>query len=177
VTSSAPSAAVTAPPAAVAEPDRMPAPLPRRVVTDARPSVLFACRANAGRSVTARVLAERYAAGRFDVHSAGSEPASAIHANVAAVLTGLGLDVSAETPKPFNPDARYTVVVTMGCGDTCPYYAGARYEDWPIDDPKGQDPDTVRRIVADIDTRVRDLLTELDPAAALPAHVTSPLPR
>ena len=140
-----------------------------------RPSILFACRANAGRSVTARVLAEHYAAGRVEVHSAGSEPASEIHAIVAAALAELGLDTSAETPKPFDPDARHTVVITMGCGDTCPYYAGARYEDWPIDDPKDQDPDTVRRIVADIDTRVRRLLTELVPELTLPVAVSVPL--
>ena len=66
-------------------------------------------------------------------------------------------------PKPFDPTATYDVVITMGCGDTCPVYLGARYEDWPLDDPKGQDPDTVRRIVDDIDKRVRTLLDELEP--------------
>jgi protein-tyrosine-phosphatase len=126
-----------------------------------KPRVLFACRANAGRSVAARLLAERYAAGRAEVLSAGSEPALEVHPEVAAVLLELGLDPSREQPKPFDPDATYDVVVTMGCGDTCPVYPGARYEDWPLDDPKGQDPATVRRIVAEIDDRVRSLVDEL----------------
>jgi arsenate reductase (thioredoxin) len=127
------------------------------------PRVLFACRANAGRSVAARVLAERYADGRVAVFSAGSEPGTEVHPEVAAVLAERGLDSSHELPKPFDPNARYDVVVTMGCGDTCPVYLGARYEDWPLDDPKGKDLPTVRRIVDDIDQRVRELLAELTP--------------
>jgi arsenate reductase len=138
------------------------------------PSVLFACRANAGRSVTARVLAEHYGGGRIEVHSAGSEPAGEIHPEVAAVLTGLGLDITREAPKPFDPAARYTTVVTMGCGDTCPYYAGASYDDWPIEDPKGQDAATVARIVQDIDARVRDLLARVAPGIELPPSVVVP---
>jgi arsenate reductase len=133
-----------------------------------KPRVLFACRANAGRSVAARLLAERYAAGRVEVFSAGSEPASEVHPEVAAVLAERGLDTSTEVPKPFDPDATYDVVITMGCGDTCPVYLGARYEDWPLDDPKGQDPATVRRIVHDIDTRVRGLIDQLAPAVPQP---------
>jgi protein-tyrosine-phosphatase len=123
--------------------------------------VLFACRANAGRSVAARLLAERYAAGRVVAFSAGSEPGSEVHPEVAAVLAELGLDASGEVPKPFDPTARYDVVVTMGCGDACPVYPGARYEDWPLDDPRGQDLGTVRRIVAEIDVRVRGLVDGL----------------
>ena len=136
-----------------------------------RPSLLFACRANAGRSVTGKVLAEHYAGGQVDVWSAGSEPGEGVHPEVAAVLAGLGLDTSAEQPKPFDRGAHYDAVVTMGCGEECPYYAGARYEDWELDDPKGQDEATVRRIVADIDGRVRRLLTELVPGIALPESV------
>ena len=136
-----------------------------------RPSILFACRANAGRSVTGKVLAEHYAGGQVDVWSAGSEPGEGVHPEVAAVLAGLGLDTSAEKPKPFDRGAHYDAVVTMGCGEECPYYAGARYEDWELDDPKGQDEATVRRIVADIDGRVRRLLTELVPGIALPESV------
>jgi arsenate reductase len=86
---------------------------------------------------------------------------------VAAVLASLGLDTGRETPKGFDPDGRYTAVVTMGCGEACPLYAGARYEDWELDDPKGQDEATVRRIVTDIDGRVRRLLTELLPGSEL----------
>ena len=135
------------------------------------PSILFACRANAGRSVTGKVLAEHYAGGQVQVWSAGSEPGDGVHPEVAAVLAELGLDTSAERPKPFDRDARYDAVVTMGCGEECPYYAGARYEDWELDDPKGQDPATVRRIVADIDARVRRLLTDLVPGIELPPSV------
>jgi protein-tyrosine-phosphatase len=128
-----------------------------------RPSMLFACRANAGRSVTAKVLAEHYAAGAVEVFSAGSEPGDAVHPEVASVLAGLGLSTAHEVPTGFDPNGRYDVVVTMGCGETCPVYLGARYEDWPLDDPKGQDEPTVRWIVADIDGRVRQLLASLVP--------------
>jgi arsenate reductase len=133
-----------------------------------KPSVLFACRANAGRSVTGKVLAEHYARGAVDVFSAGSEPGDAVHPEVAAVLADLGLSTAGETPKGFDPNGRYDVVITMGCGETCPAYVGARYDDWPIDDPKGQDEATVRRIVADIDARVRGLLADLLPGATSP---------
>jgi arsenate reductase len=136
-----------------------------------KPSLLFACRGNAGRSVTGKVLAEHYAGDAVDVFSAGSEPGEAVHPEVAAVLAELGLSTAAEVPKGFDPDGRYDVVVTTGCGDRCPFYAGARYEDWPIDDPKGQDADTVRRIVADLDTRVRKLLAEVAPGLSLPPSV------
>jgi len=136
-----------------------------------KPSVLFACVANSGRSVTARVLAAYYGEDAVEAVSAGSEPGERIHTEVADVLTGLGLDVSHETPKGFDPDGTYTAVVTMGCGDQCPYYSGARYEDWPLDDPKGQDEATVRRIIADIDTRVRRLVAELAPDHDLPPSV------
>jgi len=127
------------------------------------PSILFACKANAGRSVTGKVLAEHYAGDRADIFSAGSEPGDHVHPEVAAVLATLGLDTSDEAPKGFDPDGHYTAVVTMGCGEACPFYAGARYEDWELEDPKGKDGPTVRRIVADIDGRVRALLAELLP--------------
>jgi len=140
-------------------------------VTD-KPSILFACRANAGRSVTGKVLAQRYAGSAADVFSAGSEPGGAVHPEVAAVLSSLGLDTSGETPKPFDPTATYTAVVTMGCGEECPYYAGATYQDWELDDPKGQDEATVRRIVGEIDDRVRRLLAALLPDLTLPPAVT-----
>jgi arsenate reductase (thioredoxin) len=132
-----------------------------------RPTVLFACRANAGRSVTGKVLAEHYARGDVDVFSAGSEPGDGVHPEVATVLAELGLATDREVPKAFDPGARYDVVVTMGCGETCPVYVGARYEDWQLDDPKGRDVATVRRIVTDIDTRVRRLLADLVPDADL----------
>jgi arsenate reductase (thioredoxin) len=133
-----------------------------------KPRILFACRANAGRSVTGKVLAEHYGGDRVEVFSAGSEPGDRVHPEVASVLAALGLDTGQETPKGFDPDGSYSAVVTMGCGEECPFYVGARYEDWEIDDPKGQDEATVRRIVADIDRRVRTLLTELVPGLRLP---------
>lgn len=136
-----------------------------------KPRILYACRANSGRSVASKVLTEHYAGDSVAVHSAGSEPGDAVHPEVAAVLATLGLDVAGEVPKAFDPDGSYTVVITQGCGDTCPVYRGARYDDWPLDDPKGQDPATVLRIVADIDARVRALLGELVPAHALPPSV------
>jgi protein-tyrosine-phosphatase len=137
-----------------------------------KPKVLFACRANAGRSVTGKVLAEHYARHLVDVFSAGSQPGDKVHTEVAQVLDELGLSTAGEVPKPFDPGARYDVVITMGCGETCPVYAGARYEDWELDDPKGQDLATVRRIVADIDARVRRLLETLLPGADLGPSVT-----
>ncbi|MBA2768067.1 MAG: heat-shock protein HtpX [Sporichthyaceae bacterium] len=139
-----------------------------------QPSILFACRANAGRSVTGKVLAERYAGDRVAVFSAGSEPGEHVHPEVAAVLASMGLDTDRETPKGFDPDGQYTAVVTMGCGEACPFYAGARYEDWELEDPKGQDEATVRRIVTDIDTRVRELLVRLVPDLELPPSVVEP---
>jgi protein-tyrosine-phosphatase len=105
------------------------------------------------------------------VFSAGSEPGGQVHPEVAAVLAALGLSTEDETPKGFDPAGHYDVVVTMGCGEACPFYAGARYEDWALDDPKGQDEATVRRIVGDIDARVRRLLGELVPDLALPPSV------
>lgn len=136
-----------------------------------RPRILFACRANGGRSVASKVLAEHYAGDAAAVFSAGSEPGDRVHPEVSDALRAVGLDPSRETPKGFDPDGHYSVVVTMGCGEACPFYAGARYEDWQLDDPKGQDAPTVRRIVADIDGRLRRLLGELLPGIDLPPSV------
>ncbi len=143
-----------------------------------KPRILFACKANGGRSMASKVLTEHYGGDAVEVSSAGSEPGTAVHAEVADVLVELGLDVSNEVPKGFDPTGTYDVVVTQGCGESCPVYLGARYRDWPLDDPKGQDHDTVLGIVADIDARVRALLTELVPDRVLapsvipgPAHL------
>lgn len=137
------------------------------------PQVVFACRKNGGRSVIGRVLTDHYAQGRVAALSAGTEPGDQIHPEVAEVLERLGLDTSRETPKLLTPDmiAASDVAITMGCGEECPYVPGVRYIDWPLDDPKGQDDATVRRIVADIDTRVRDLLCALVPDIELPPSV------
>jgi arsenate reductase len=135
------------------------------------PRILFACRANAGRSVVAKVLAEHYGGGAVRVFSAGSEPGDRVHPEVAAALTALGLPTDTERPNGFDRDAHYDVVITMGCGETCPVYPRARYEDWPVVDPGGKDEATVRSIVTDIDTRVRTLLQQLVPAHPLPASL------
>ena len=136
-----------------------------------KPSILYACIANSGRSAAAKVLTEYYGGDAVEVYSAGSKPGEHIHPEVAQVLTRLGLDVSREVPKGFDPDGRYDRVTLMGCGDACPSYTGAKYEDWPLDDPKGKDEATVRRIIADIDGRVRSLLAELVPGHQLPPSV------
>jgi arsenate reductase len=127
------------------------------------PIVLFACVHNSGRSVAARVLAEHYARGAVVAVSAGSEPGDSINPMVAEVLAERGLSTNAEVPKLLDYDAVVgaDVVITMGCGETCPVAPGKRYEDWPIDDPAGRDAETVRRIVDDIDVRVRALLENL----------------
>jgi protein-tyrosine-phosphatase len=138
-----------------------------------KPQVVFACRKNGGRSVISRVLAEHYAGDRLVALSAGTEPGERVHPEVARVLDGLGLDTSRESPKALTRDmiAGSTLAVTLGCGEECPYVPGVRYVDWPVDDPSGQDDDTVRRIVADLDARVRGLLGELIPDLDLPPSV------
>ena len=140
---------------------------------DAVPVVVFACVRNGGRSVVARVLAEHYAQGRLIARSAGTQPGEHIHPEVADMLTWLGVDVSAERPKLLTPEmiAAADLAITLGCGEECPYVPGVAYRDWPVADPAGQDQDTVRAIVADLDARVRDLLTELAPSLPLPPSV------
>jgi arsenate reductase (thioredoxin) len=135
-------------------------------VTD-KPVVLFLCVHNSGRSLAAKVLLEHCAKGRVDVRSAGSEPASQLNPSVVAVLKERGLDPSREFPKPLTDDDAQAadVVVTMGCGDTCPFYPGKRYVDWELQDPAGLPIEQVRPIIADIDIRVQALLAELVPAS------------
>jgi arsenate reductase len=124
------------------------------------PVILFACVHNGGRSLAAKVLAAHYARGAVEVRSAGSEPGPSLNPVVVAVLEERGLDPSAERPTPLTRAVleEADVVVTMGCGESCPVLPGKRYEDWPLADPKGQDLATVRGIVDDIDARVQDLL-------------------
>jgi arsenate reductase len=139
-----------------------------------RPVVLFLCTHNAGRSVAARVLLDHYAEGRIEVRSAGSDPGSDLNPSVVALLRERGLDPSREFPKALTEaDARAaSVIVTMGCGDSCPVYAGARYEDWELDDPASQPIAVVRPIVEEIDRRVQGLLAEvLDGESAAPEAV------
>ena len=127
------------------------------------PVVLFVCIHNAGRSLAARVLLDHYAQGRVDVRSAGSEPAEQLNPSVLALLRERGLDPTREFPKPLTDETARAadVIVTMGCGDTCPYYPGKRYLDWELEDPAGKPVDAVRPIVDEIDRRVRALLAEL----------------
>jgi arsenate reductase len=128
-----------------------------------KPVVLFLCIHNSGRSLAARVLLDHYAAGCIDVRSAGSEPADELNPSVVAILEERGLDPTQEFPRPLTEEmARESdVIVTMGCGDTCPVYPGKRYLDWELEDPAGKLVDAVRPIVDDIDRRVRTLLAEL----------------
>lgn len=134
------------------------------------PTIVFACRANGGRSVASRLLTEHYAQGRVVALSAGTEPGEQIHPEVAAVLEQLGLDTSRERPTLLTAEmiAASDLVITQGCGENCPYVPGATYRDWPLDDPKGRSDAEVRAIIADIDARVRDLLAELVPDLVLP---------
>lgn len=138
-----------------------------------RPQVVFACVRNGGRSVIGRVLTEHYARGRVIALSAGTQPGERIHPEVARALEALGLDTSQERPTLLTRDtvAASDLAITLGCGEECPYVPGVRYVDWPVADPGGQDEATVRRIVADIDARVRRLLTELVPDLDLPPSV------
>jgi arsenate reductase len=129
------------------------------------PTILFACVHNAGRSVAAKVLAEHYAAGAVRILSAGSQPGSDVNPVITRVLAERGLSTSAETPKVLDSSLveAADVVVTMGCGEYCPVFPGKRYVDWTVDDPAGQGLDFVRRVVDDIDARVRSLLAEIAP--------------
>src|SRR3954452_3286647 len=124
------------------------------------PTVLYACIHNSGRSVAAAALTRHYAGDAVDVRSAGSEPGSAVNPVVAKVLSERGLDVDRHVPTKLDDDlvGASDVVITMGCGETCPVFPGKRYEDWAVDDPAGQDVETVRRIVDDIAERVRALV-------------------
>ncbi len=140
--------------------------------TDRIPQVVFACVRNGGRSVIGRVLTEHYARGRVLAESAGTQPGEHIHPEVAEALQ-LGLDASQEHPKILTREtvASSDVAITLGCGEECPYVPGVKYVDWPVADPGGQDPETVHGIIADIDSRVRDLLHELVPGVELPPSV------
>jgi len=137
-------------------------------VGETRPTVLFVCVHNAGRSQMAAALMRRLAGDRAVVRSAGSEPVERVNPVAVEAMREVGVDISAEAPKLLETAAvrEADVVVTMGCGDECPFYPGRRYEDWDVDDPAGQDLETVRRIRDDIEARVRALASELGVARA-----------
>jgi arsenate reductase len=133
-------------------------------VTESRvPVVLYACIHNSGRSVAALYLTRAHAGDAVDARSAGSEPGDGVNPLVAQVLAERGIVTDDHTPSMLTADGvrEADVVVTMGCGETCPVFPGKRYEDWTIEDPKGQDLETVRAIVDEVDRRVRVLLAEL----------------
>jgi protein-tyrosine-phosphatase len=126
-------------------------------------TVLFVCLHNAGRSQMSQALFERAAGGRHRALSAGTTPGDHVHPEVVEVMREVGIDVSANVPRRLTEELaeRADVVVTMGCGDECPYIPGKRYLDWDLDDPKGRPVDEVRRTRDEIDLRVRELLVEL----------------
>ncbi len=128
-----------------------------------RPVVLFACVHNGGRSLAAKVLTEHHGQGRIQARSAGSEPGDSLNPLVVQVLHNQGLSTDGEAPKllTYKRVQNADVVVTMGCGETCPVLPGKRYEDWALDDPNGQDLVTVQRIVEEIDRRVQHLVQQL----------------
>ncbi len=130
-----------------------------------RPSVLFVCVHNAGRSQMAAALLTELSGGRVEVRSAGTAPADALNPVAVAAMTELGIDITAAAPKVLSADTVQSsdVVITMGCGDTCPYFPGVSYRDWKLDDPAGQPIEAVRAIRDAIAERVRELVAELLP--------------
>jgi arsenate reductase (thioredoxin) len=132
-------------------------------VSASAPTVLFLCVHNAGRSQMAAAFARRDGAGRLVVLSAGSAPGETLNPAVVAAMAEVGLDISHESPVAVSDEmARAAdVIVTMGCGDACPYYPGKRYEDWELTDPAGRDLEVVRAIRDEIAGRVGQLVAEL----------------
>jgi arsenate reductase (thioredoxin) len=128
-----------------------------------RPTVLFVCVHNAGRSQMAAGYLQHLAGGRIDVLSAGSQPGNAVNPVAVAAMGEEGIDIASAQPKVLTEDAVRVsdVVVTMGCGDECPYFPGKRYEDWVLDDPAGQDLEVVRRVRDQIRSRVEALVADL----------------
>jgi arsenate reductase len=132
-------------------------------VSGARPTVLFLCVHNAGRSQMAAAFARRIGGDTLVVHSAGSAPGEHLNQAVVAAMGEVGINISSENPRALT-DAMARdadVIVTMGCGDACPYYAGKRYEDWELTDPAGQSLEVVRTIRDEIEGRVVQLVEEL----------------
>ena len=128
-----------------------------------RPSVLFVCVHNAGRSQMAAAYLTALSGGQVEVRSAGSAPADQVNPSAVTVMAEEGIDLSAETPKVLRTEAvrESEVVITMGCGDTCPIFPGKRYEDWELDDPAGRGVESVRLIRDEIKRRVLDLMDSL----------------
>lgn len=127
-------------------------------------TALFVCRQNAGRSQMSAALFERAAGGRHEALSAGTTPAEHVHPEVVQVMRELDVDLAGRVPRALTRELaeRADVVVTMGCGDECPYIPGKRYVDWDLEDPAGRPLDEVRATRDDIARRVQDLVSELD---------------
>lgn len=127
------------------------------------PSVLFLCVHNAGRSQMAAGFARHLGGDRVAVYSGGSEPADQVNPAAVAAMAEIGIDIAAQQPHRWTDDEvrAADVVVTMGCGDTCPVYPGTRYVDWELEDPAGKPVEAVRPVRNDIERRVRSLLDEL----------------
>ena len=130
-----------------------------------KPTVLFVCVHNAGRSQMAAAYVTHLAGDRVEVRSAGSTPADAVNPAVVAAMSEEGIDIAHEVPKVLTVDAVQAsdVVITMGCGDTCPVFPGKRYEDWVLDDPAGKGIDDVRPVRDEIRRRVEVLLADINP--------------
>ncbi|MEV6095917.1 MULTISPECIES: arsenate reductase ArsC [unclassified Nocardia] len=141
----------------------------------ATPSVLFVCVHNAGRSQMAQGFLTHLAGDAIEVRSAGTAPAETINPAAVEAMAELGIDITAQTPKILTPDTvqTSTVVITMGCGDTCPYFPGVDYRDWQLDDPAGKGVAAVRPIRDEIRTRVEQLIGELLPAGRTDTAVQS----
>ncbi|GAA3491402.1 arsenate reductase ArsC [Streptomyces cremeus] len=130
-----------------------------------KPSVLFVCVHNAGRSQMAAAWLTHLAGGRVEVRSAGSDPGDQVNPAAVAAMAEVGIDISQETPKILTVDAvrESDVCITMGCGDTCPVFPGKRYLDWELEDPAGQGIEAVRPIRDEIRTRVEGLIADIAP--------------
>ncbi|MHA7263758.1 arsenate reductase ArsC [Arthrobacter sp. TMN-37] len=135
--------------------------------TAQKPSVLFVCVHNAGRSQMAAAFLTSLSQGAIEVRSAGSQPAEKINPAAVAAMAEVGIDMSAEVPKMLTSEAvkDSDVVITMGCGDECPFFPGKRYEDWVLEDPAGKGVESVRPIRDEIRGRIEELIASLTPAA------------
>jgi len=129
-----------------------------------KPQVLFVCVHNAGRSQMAAGFMQALSNGKVEVLSAGSAPKDSINPIAVSAMAEVGIDISKNMPKVLTPESVQAsdVVITMGCGDACPFYPGKRYEDWVLEDPAGKDLETVRKIRDEIKSRVEDLLKSLN---------------
>jgi arsenate reductase len=128
----------------------------------AKPSVLFVCVHNAGRSQIAAGWLRHLAGGQVEIRSAGTEPAESVNPVAVQAMAEVGIDITGQTPRVLDWDTAQAsdIIITMGCGDTCPVFPGKRYEDWPLDDPAGRPIEDVRRIRDEIRARVEQLMDE-----------------